>query len=47
MAELRAMVAQGKLAKLTVPELKEACRCLGLTVGGKKDDLVARVTAAL
>lgn len=38
------LVATGKIQKLTIPDLKDYCRLKGLPVGGKKADLVERVT---
>ncbi|KAI8822414.1 uncharacterized protein EV422DRAFT_523928 [Fimicolochytrium jonesii] len=40
------MSNQDDLAKLTVPLLKAKCKELGLTVGGKKADLIARILAS-
>jgi len=34
---------QGRLSSLTNPLLKEFCKAQGLAVGGKKDDLLARI----
>ena len=34
------------LSKLSVAELKERCKAAGLTVGGKKADLIARLSAS-
>lgn len=51
-AEDRAPVATGKgagaedLGSLTVPELKERCRSLGLKVGGVKSELLGRLQEA-
>mmetsp|Transcript_27393 Transcript_27393/g.82789 ORF Transcript_27393/g.82789 Transcript_27393/m.82789 type:complete len:94 (+) Transcript_27393:2093-2374(+) len=38
------MQAAGRLAELSATVLKEYLRAEGLTLGGKKDDLVARVS---
>ena len=38
-----ALAKAGALKKFTVPELKAALRSLGLTVGGKKADLIERI----
>ena len=46
-AGLEDLVAGGGLEKLTVDKLKEHCRSLGLTVGGKKADLIQRITDKL
>jgi ATP-dependent DNA helicase 2 subunit 1 len=45
--EYRALARDGGLKKESVAELKEMCRSLGLALGGKKDELVARITAAV
>ena len=37
------MHLQGRLSSLTNPILKEFCKGQGLAVGGKKDDLLARI----
>jgi ATP-dependent DNA helicase 2 subunit 1 len=42
-ANLVDIVNNGGLEKLTVDKLKEHCRSLGLTVGGKKADLIQRI----
>jgi len=42
-ANLVDIVNSGGLEKLTVDKLKEHCRSLGLTVGGKKADLIQRI----
>ncbi|KAM3573180.1 hypothetical protein VYU27_004854 [Nannochloropsis oceanica] len=36
-------LSMGKLAKLTVPQLKEICRARGLPVSGKKGDIIDRL----
>ncbi|KAG2450161.1 hypothetical protein HYH02_000263 [Chlamydomonas schloesseri] len=41
------MVTLEEVDKLKVPELKAACKELGLEQGGKKEELVARLKAAL
>lgn len=43
-AEWSQMQAAGRLAELSATVLKEYLRAEGLTLGGKKDDLVARVS---
>jgi hypothetical protein len=47
MEEVRGLVESGEIHKCTVPQLKEHCRALGLQVGGKKADLVARLEQAV
>ena len=42
-----ALMAQGKVAKQTVKQLKAFCEAKGLKKTGKKGDLVARVEEAL
>jgi ATP-dependent DNA helicase 2 subunit 1 len=42
-AAVMALYEAGTLASLTIPKLKDAARGLGLALGGKKDDLVARI----
>ena len=44
LAEWISALLKGELASLTIPLLKEFCKGHGLPVGGKKDDLLARVT---
>ena len=34
---------EGRISSLTNPVLKEFCKSNGLAVGGKKDDLLARI----
>lgn len=41
--DMEDMARQGKLAKLTVPVLKEFCQSKGLSTGGKKNDLVEEI----
>lgn len=41
------LAATGSLDERTVPELKDKLRAMGLAVGGKKSDLVARLSDAL
>ena len=38
---------EAPLETLTVPQLKDALRCRGLKLSGKKDELVARLTEHL
>ena len=40
-------VNDGDIAKLTVPELKILCRACSLTIGGRKQDLIARLVPCL
>ena len=42
--EYKDLVKSGDLRKEAVASLNEICRSLGLPLGGKKDDLVARIT---
>jgi hypothetical protein len=42
---MQALASAGQLGKLTVPELKDACRGLGIKLTGKKGDLVDRLMA--
>jgi ATP-dependent DNA helicase 2 subunit 1 len=42
-AELKQALVEGKLAKLTIADLKEVCTSRGISSGGKKQDLVDRV----
>ncbi|KAM6214201.1 X-ray repair cross-complementing protein 6 [Rhynchocyon petersi] len=44
-AELKAHISKGTLGKLTVPELKEACRVYGLKGGLKKQELLDALTS--
>jgi ATP-dependent DNA helicase 2 subunit 1 len=41
--ELKAIIVAGNLGKYTVPELKELLTAKGLSISGKKADLVERV----
>ncbi len=41
--DLEELISMGKLAKMTVPELKESCKERGLPVSGKKGDLIDRL----
>lgn len=41
--DLAEMTSMGKLAKMTVPELKEMCRLRALPVGGTKGNLIDRL----
>lgn len=45
--DVRGMFAEGKLSKCTAEQLKDFLRGAGLRVGGKKADLVERVSAFL
>lgn len=46
MAEVKDMVEHGKLAKLTVRTLKDICKSRGLTVAGRKNDLLQAITSS-
>jgi ATP-dependent DNA helicase 2 subunit 1 len=41
---IKAMINSDTLKKLTIPQLKEICKGSGLSVGGKKDDLLQRIS---
>jgi len=41
--DLAELISMGKLAKMTVPQLKELCKERGLPVSGKKGDLIDRL----
>ena len=43
LAEWIAAHLQGRISTLTNPALKDFCKSRGLPVGGKKDDLLARI----
>ena len=40
---MQGMAEEGKLAKLTVADLKKYCEVHQLLKGGKKDDIIARI----
>lgn len=46
-AKVRQMHSQGQLTKLTIPEMKCFLKAKKLSVGGKKAELMARVSECL
>lgn len=42
--DVKKLAAEGGLARLTIPQLKDVCAAHGLKKTGKKDELVERIT---